>query len=91
MLKLIPSQRISAQEILDNHIIDFSKTLVKSNSNPNLLKTIKAPRDMLRLKSMLPEKRYNNKQKINDKFPEFKHKNISIMDDINEINIKKTK
>jgi len=32
--------------------------MVKSNSNPSLLKTIVCPRDMLRLKAMLPEKRY---------------------------------
>jgi len=39
--------------------------MVKSNSNPSLLKTIVCPRDMLRLKAMLPEKRYKN-SKPND-------------------------
>jgi len=32
--------------------------MVKSTSNPSLLKTIVCPRDMLRLKAMLPDKRY---------------------------------
>lgn len=58
MLKLRPSDRPSAQSILDEHVVDYSRTMVKSNSNPSLLKTIVCPRDMLRLKAMLPEKRY---------------------------------
>jgi hypothetical protein len=33
---------------------------MRTNSNPILLNTIKMPRDMLRLKAILPEKRYKN-------------------------------
>lgn len=39
---------------------------MRTNSNPMLLNTIKMPRDMLRLKAILPEKRYKNAQA--DKF-----------------------
>jgi len=39
---------------------------MRTNSNPILLNTIKMPRDMLRLKAILPEKRYKNAQ--SDKF-----------------------
>jgi len=60
MLKISPSQRISAEEILSTHIVDYNKTMKRTNSNPLLLNTIKMPRDMLRLKAILPEKRYKN-------------------------------
>jgi len=39
---------------------------MRTNSNPMLLNTIKMPRDMLRLKAILPEKRYKNAH--SDKF-----------------------
>jgi hypothetical protein len=45
--------------------MDYSKTMVKSNSDPALLKTIVCPRDMLRLKAMFPEKRYNKNYQNN--------------------------
>lgn len=57
MLKINPSQRVSCQDIIDNYLVDYNKTLVRRNSDPNLLNTIKVPRDMLKLKAMLPEKR----------------------------------
>lgn len=77
MLKINPSQRVSTQEIIDNYLIDQNKTLVRRNSDPNLLKTIKVPRDMLKLKAMLPEKRYKNAKQA-EKLPEVRKNPSSI-------------
>jgi len=54
-----PNKRPSTEEILADHIVDYNKTLSlkRTTSNPILLNTIKMPRDMLRLKSILPQER----------------------------------
>lgn len=41
--------------------------MVKCNSNPGLLNTIKVPRDMAQLKGLLPQKRYKDKAQPNAK------------------------
>lgn len=63
--------------------------MVKSSSDPSLLKTIVCPRDMLRLKAMLPEKRYNNKKDHErDQLPSV---NLSRNESKNKVQIKKEK
>lgn len=63
MLKLNPKRRPSAQELLDNYVVDYSATLKRKDSDPQLLATIKVPRDMLRLKAILPNNKYKNAKK----------------------------
>lgn len=45
--------------------MDMNKTIAKSNSNPDLLKTIKLPNNMMQLNNVLPKKKYKNEQKEN--------------------------
>lgn len=45
--------------------MDMMKTMVKSNSNPDLLKTIKLPNNMMELKHLLPKKKYKNEKENN--------------------------
>lgn len=80
MLKINPSQRVSCQDIIDNYLVDYNKTLVRRNSDPNLLQTIKVPRDMLKLKALLPEKRYKNAKQA-EKLPDFKRNPSSVIND----------
>lgn len=64
--------------------------MVKSSSDPSLLKTIVCPRDMLRLKAMLPEKRYVNKKEYNDK-DQLPSVNLSRNESKNKVQIKNNK
>jgi len=52
--------------------------MVRRNSDPSLLSTIKVPRDMLKLKAMLPEKRYKNAKQV-EKLPDMKKNHSSII------------
>lgn len=45
--------------------MDMNKTIAKSNSNPDLLKTIKLPNNMMQLNNVLPKKKYKQEQKEN--------------------------
>lgn len=58
-----PRNRPSAEDIINALIPskDFTKTLIKSNSQPGLLNTIKVPRDLKQLQQVLPGKRYKDK------------------------------
>lgn len=78
MLTLNPVRRPSADEIINTFIVDYNKTmLVRKNSDPIMLKTIKAPRDMLRLKQMLPNHRYKvSKQSDNHSLPSIDNSKI---------------
>lgn len=65
MMQLNPKHRPSAEEIIEKIIpkADFTKTMVKSNSGPSLLQTIKVPNDMSKLKKLLPDKKYPGQQR----------------------------
>eukprot|EP00341_Mesodinium_pulex_P001424 CAMPEP_0116917404 /NCGR_PEP_ID=MMETSP0467-20121206/19119_1 /TAXON_ID=283647 /ORGANISM="Mesodinium pulex, Strain SPMC105" /LENGTH=120 /DNA_ID=CAMNT_0004594483 /DNA_START=720 /DNA_END=1085 /DNA_ORIENTATION=- len=72
MLQLDPRNRPSAEDIVGKLIPakDFMKTMVKSNSQPGLLNTIKVPRDLTQLKVVLPGKRYKDlKEKNENRLP----------------------
>lgn len=68
MLQLDPRNRPSAEDIVGKLIPakDFMKTMVKSNSQPGLLNTIKVPRDLTQLKVVLPGKRYKDFKEIKE-------------------------
>lgn len=71
MLQVNPNHRPSAQEIIDKLIPkkDFTKTMIKSDSQPDFLNTIRIPRDLIQLKKVLPGKRYKDKEKKENKLP----------------------
>jgi len=72
MIQVNPINRPSAEEILRTWIPskDFTKTMVKSNSQPGLLNTIKVPRNLVELKKILPSKKYKNPVVNENKMPQ---------------------
>lgn len=55
MLRVNPKKRPAATELIDYYLVDVNKTFKRKNSDPEFLKTLKVPRDMMRLKTILPE------------------------------------
>lgn len=55
MLRVNSKKRPNASELLDLYLVDQNKTFKRQNSDPDFLKTLKVPRDMMRLKTILPE------------------------------------
>jgi len=44
-------------------LVDNNKTLARKQSDPDFLKTFKVPRDMMRLKAILPNNNYKHARK----------------------------
>jgi serine/threonine protein kinase len=67
MLSVNPVNRPSAEDLLKYNCpnLDLNKTIAKSNSNPDLLKTIKLPNNMMQLNEVLPKKKYKNGKENN--------------------------
>jgi len=59
MLNVNPVNRPSAEDLLKYYAPnnDMGKTIAKSNSNPDLLKTIKLPNNLMQLNNVLPKKK----------------------------------
>jgi hypothetical protein len=88
MLSVNPTNRPAAEDLLKYNCpnMDMMKTMVKSNSNPDLLKTIKLPNNMMELKNLLPKKKYKNEKENNSQL----NRDISMASNVGNVsNIQK--